>query len=250
MAVVAPPQVASETEEKATGLAALPPDDVFAALDSSPTGLSAAEAEARLERYGPNVIREARKRPLNYSLLRNFANVMALLLWAAAGLAFIAGLPQLGIAILAVVVINAVFSFWQEFKAEKAVEALRKLLPTLARVLRDGQEQRIPADELVPGDVLIIAEGDSISADARVVEEFELRADNSTFTGESVSVRRAADPSIQPELSYAERPNFVFAGTTAATGSGRAVVFATGMNTGFGRIAQLTQSVQSAESPL
>ncbi len=250
MAVVAPPREASEVEDRASELAARPPEEVYATLGSSPTGLSAEEAQARLQRYGPNVIREAKKRPLIYSLLGNLTNVMALLLWAAAVLAFVAGLPQLAWAILAVILINAAFSFWQEFKAEKAVEALRKLLPTYARVVRDSQEQRIPAEELVPGDVLILAEGDSISADARLVQESELRADNSTFTGESVPVRRTAEPSTREELSYAEQPNFVFAGTTAATGSGRAVVFATGMDTGFGRIAQLTQSVEAAESPL
>lgn len=249
---VLPPQeaTAEAVEARAPDLAALPPDQVYAALGSSPDGLTAAEAQARLERYGRNIIQEAKKRPLIYSLLANFTNVMALLLWAAAALAFVARLPELGIAILAVIFINAAFSFWQEYKAEKAVEALRKLLPSFARVVRDGQEQRIPAEELVPGDVLVLAEGDSISADARVVQEFELRTNNSTLTGESVPVRRTAEPSLQEDIGYTDRPNFVFAGTSAATGTGRAVVFATGARSAFGRIAQLTQTVESAPSPL
>ncbi|HPL28613.1 MAG TPA: cation-transporting P-type ATPase, partial [Anaerolineae bacterium] len=251
MGVLPPPEVTAEVvEERALDLAAQPPDEVYAALGSSPNGLAAAEAQTRLAQYGPNLIEEAKKRPLIYSLLGNLVNIMALLLWAAAALAFIAGLPQLAWAILAVILINAAFSFWQEFKAEKAVEALRKLLPSFARVVRDGQESRIPAEELVPGDVLVLAEGDSISADARVVQEFELRTNNSTLTGESVPVRRTAEPSLQEGLAYTDEPNFVFAGTAAATGTGRAVVFATGARSAFGRIAQLTQSVAAEESPL
>jgi len=231
-------------------LVALPAERVYEALGSAPEGLTAAEARARLERYGPNTIRESKKRPLIYALLANFTNIMALLLWAAAALSFIAGQPQLAWAILAVIVINAAFSFWQEYKAEKAIQALRKLLPTYARVIRDGQEQRIPAQELVPGDVLVLAEGDSISADARVVEEFELRTDNSNLTGESVPVRRTAEASTRQNASPTEQPNLIFAGTTVATGSGRAVVFATGASTAFGRVAQLTQTVESGASPM
>ena len=249
MAAVAPPEVIAREEERASDLAALPPEEVYTALGSSPQGLTTPEARARLERYGPNILQVAKKRPLIYALLANFTNIMALLLWAAAVLAFIAALPQLAVAILAVIFINAIFSFWQEFKAERAVEALRKLLPTYARVVRDGEEQRIPAEELVPGDVLILMEGDSISADARVVEEFELRTNNATLTGESVPVRRTAEPSTEA-VALTERPNLVFAGTTVAAGTGRAVVFGTNGNTAFGRIAQLTQTVQAAESPL
>jgi len=239
----------AETEE-AQRVVALPPDQVYGVLDSAPEGLTSAQAQERLARYGRNVLPQAPSTPLYIKFLSNFTNVMALLLWAAAGLALLAQQPQLSIAILAVIIINAGFSFWQEFKAERAVEALKRLLPTYARVLRDNQEQRIPAEELVPGDVLILAEGDSISADARIVQEFELRSDNSTLTGESVPVRRTSEPSTQPDLALADRPNLVFAGTSVATGSGRAVIFATGTDTAFGRIAQLTQTVQAALSPL
>jgi len=251
MAASAPPQVQERIgEERAPQLVTLPPEEVYAALGSSPQGLSSAEARARLERYGPNILQEAKKRPLIFSLLANFTNVMALLLWGAAALAFIASLPQLAIAILAVIFINAGFSFWQEFRAERAVEALKKLLPSFARVIRDGEEQRIPAEELVPGDVLVLAEGDSISADARVVQESELRSDNSTLTGESLPIRRTAEPSLREDIALTEQPNVIFAGTAVAAGTGRAVVFATGANTAFGRIAQLTQTVEAGLSPL
>ena len=252
MAVAAPPRAPTEVEEaeEQPGLAALPPQEVYAALDSSPAGLTTAEAQERLRRYGPNVLREVKETPLIFKLLANFTYPMALLLWAASGLAFLAGLPELGIAILAVIFINAAFSFFQEYKAEKAVEALKELLPTYARVIRDNQEQRIPSEELVPGDVVVLSEGDAISADARVVEEFELRTNNSTLTGESAPVRRTAEPSTEAGISYTDRPNLVFAGTSVATGSGRAVVIGTGANTAFGRIAQLTQTVEAGLSPL
>ncbi|MDI7275903.1 MAG: cation-transporting P-type ATPase [Anaerolineae bacterium] len=250
MARTASPQVATEAEQEASRLASLPPEEVYEALGSSPAGLTAAEAEERLRRYGANALQEARKTPLIVKLLANFTHLMALLLWAASALAFVAGLPELGVAILAVIFINAAFSFWQEYKAERAVEALRELLPTYARVIRDDREERIRAEELVPGDLLVLGEGDAISADARLVSEFELRTDNSTLTGESVPVRRTAEPSIREGIGYVDQPNLVFAGTSVATGSGRAVVAYTGMSTAFGRVAQLTQTVEAAQSPL
>ena len=241
---------AEEVEARAADIARLPPDRVYAALGSAPEGLTAVEAQRRLAQYGRNEIQAAKKRPLILAFLSNFTHTMAILLWVGAALSFISGQPQLGIAILAVIIINGVFSFYQEYKAEQAVEALRKLLPTYARVVRDGQEVRIAAEELVPGDVLVLAEGDSISADARVVEEFELRTNNSTLTGESVPVRRTAEPSARTDLGLTDQPNMVFLGTTVATGTGRAVVFATGMNTAFGRVAQLTQTVEAEQSPM
>jgi magnesium-transporting ATPase (P-type) len=229
---------------------ALPVGEVYTALGSSPGGLSAAEARERLARHGPNAIRALRGRPLWKKLLANLTHLMALLLWVGGALAFVGGMPQLGWAIWVVVVVNAAFSFWQEFKAEKATEALRRLLPASASVVRDGQEQKVPAAELVPGDLLLLAEGDSISADARLVEAHELRVNLSTLTGESKPARRTAEASHRDDLTIAERPNLVFAGTAVSAGTGRAVVFATGMDTEFGQIARLTQTVGEELSPL
>jgi len=233
-----------------TRIESLVPAEVYAALETSPDGLAPEEAQRRLEKYGPNTLREAKKTPLIVKFLANFTHLMAILLWAASAMAFIAQMPQLGVAVIAVIVINAVFSFWQEYRAERATEELKKLLPRYARVIRGGEECRILAEELVPGDVVILAEGDHVSADARVVEEFELRTDNSTLTGESAPVRRTAEPVLQPDLSRTELANMVFAGTTVATGTGKAVVTATGMNTEFGRIAELTQTVHVEPSPM
>ncbi len=228
----------------------LSPGDVWAALGSRPEGLSPDEAAARLARFGPNAIREVRGKPLVLRFLANFTHLMALLLWAGGLVGFLAGMPQLGIAIWSVNLINGIFSFWQEYRAEKAAEALRRLLPTHARVLRDGDERRVAADDLVPGDLLLLAEGDRISADARLVREEELRVDQSTLTGESHPARKTGDPVPGDGLSRAELPNLVFAGTSVVSGGGTAVVFATGMETEFGTIARLTQGVREERSPL
>src|SRR5512136_633254 len=240
---------APETHSRAV-VQSLPSTDVYPALQTCPAGLSRAEAADRLGRYGRNAIREVKGKPLVLKFLANFTHVMAILLWFGGLVGFIAQMPQLGIAIWMVNIINGVFSFWQEYKAEKATEALRQLLPSYARVLRNGEETRILAEELVPGDVILFAEGDHISADGRLVQDAELRVDQSTFTGESHPVRKTSDPVLQTDLAAAELPNLVFAGTSVAAGRGQAVVFATGMETGFGKIAHLTQAVGEQLSPL
>jgi len=175
---------------------------------------------------------------------------MAIMLWIGGAVGFIAQMPQLGIAIWLVNVINGLFSFWQEYRAEKATEALKKLLPTYTRVLRDGEERRILAEDLVPGDLMLLFEGDRISADGRLVEVSEMRIDQSTLTGESHAVRKTKEAILESDLAYAELPNLVFAGTSVTTGTGKAVVFATGMATEFGKIARLTQEVEEELSPL
>ena len=228
----------------------LPVEQVFAALDSDPQGLSSAEAQNRLTRYGRNVLREPPRTPLIRLLLANFTHLMALLLWIGGGIAFAAQMPTLGIAIWLVNLINGLFSFWQEYKAEQATAALRRMLPLYARVRRAGAEVRILAEHLVPGDVLLLAGGDHISADARLVRETELRVDQSALTGEAHPVRKTAEPVSGEGLSRVELPNLVFAGTSVVAGAGEAVVFATGMRTAFGDIARLTQSIGDQLSPL
>jgi Ca2+-transporting ATPase len=228
----------------------VPVSAVYAALQTRAEGLTQREADARLARYGRNTIREIKGTSLLLRLLTNFTHLMALLLWIGGLIAFIAQLPQLGLAIWAVIVINGVFSFWQEYRAEQATAALRRILPSYARVLREGQEQRILAAELVPGDIMLLAEGDHISADGRLIQESELRVDQSTLTGEAHPVRKTADPVLRLSLTHAEVPNLVFAGTAVATGAGKAVVFATGMTSEFGKIAHLTQTVEADISPL
>lgn len=234
----------------ASSVSTLEPGAVPGALDTTLGGLTNTEAAARLTQYGRNELHEARRTPLYRKLLADFTHLMAILLWVAGALAFVAGMPQLGIAVWLVVLLNGAFSFWQEYKAERATEALRKLLPVYARVLREGQEQRIAAEELAPGDIMLLAEGDAISADGRLVQAFELRIDQSTLSGESRPVHKTADAVVGADLALAELPNLVFAGTHVIAGTGRAMVFATGMATEFGKIAALTQAIGVQLSPL
>lgn len=222
---------------------------VYWALATQLQGLTQAEAQERLQRFGRNAIGEAVRRPLMVTFLPNFTHLMAILLWIGGGIAFIARMPQLGVAIWLVNLINGVFSFWQDYKAEKATEALRRLLPTYAHVLRDGEARRVLAEELVPGDIILLAEGDHISADGRLVQEAELRVDQSTLSGESHPVRKTAEAVLRTDLAHTELPNLLFAGTSVAAGTGKAIVSATGMNTEFGKIAHLTQSLGEELSP-
>ncbi|MCX6071772.1 MAG: cation-transporting P-type ATPase, partial [Chloroflexi bacterium] len=224
--------------------------DVYQALETSTDGLPEGEPQARLSLYGPNVLTAAPRVPLWRHLVSHTTHLMALLLWGAGLAAILGRQPTLGVVIWIVVLINAGFSFWQQYRAERAIEALSRLLPTYTRVVRSGIEQQVEARDLVPGDVLVLAEGDNIPADARVVEEFGLRTNNTTLTGEAMPARKSAEPSLRPGRTEIERPNLVFAGTSVVSGTARAVVYATGMLTQFGRIAHLTQSVHEPPSSL
>ncbi len=221
---------------------------LFARLGSSPAGLTSEEAARRLRSYGPNELPTPRPpHPLRL-LFAQVSHTLALLLWAAAGLAFLAGLPQLGWAILAIIGINAGFSFWQEYRAGRLVEALRGRMPQAVRVRRDGVEQRISAGELVPGDALIVRRGDRVAADARLVEAVDLLLDYAVLTGESEPVERSAGAA--EAASLADAGNCVLAGTTVLEGSGEAVVFATAGATAFGKVAALTERLYLEASPL
>ena len=228
----------------------LRPQQVFESLETSPDGLDTAEAQSRLSLYGENVLSEEQKEPLGHKILKYTLHPQAGILLLAALLAAIGGDSGLSLVILALIVFNAIFSYWREYRAEQAVEKLKAILPSYAHILRNGKAEHILAREVVPGDVLILAEGDNIPADARVVEEYGLRVNNSTLTGESVPARKIADASYQQGISELEQPNLIFAGTSVAAGTGRAVVYATGMLTQFGRIAHLTQSIADPPSPM
>jgi len=226
-------------------------EEIYRELDSSPAGLTEEEAAKRLARFGPNVLKEVRRKPLLLRFLENLTNLLALLLWAGAVLAFVAEMPELGWAVCAVIIINAIFSFWQEYKAERALEALKRLIPRKARVLRGGREKEEPATSLVPGDIILLEEGDSLSADARLIEASDMRVDNSALTGESKPIHKtSAAVSDGRDFLWTETPNLVFAGTTVSSGYGKAAVIATGMDTEIGRIASLTQELKDEKSPL
>ena len=233
----------------------LSPGEALKSLKSSHDGLSQNEALRRLKEFGPNQIDKVPPESLLISFLKEFIHFFALILWLAAGLAFFAdyrqpgeGMDALGYAILGVIVINGLFAFWQQFRAERAVAALEKLLPHYVKVLRDNNISLILATHLVPGDVILLQEGDNVSADCRIIEAFSLRVNNATVTGESMPKARDAEPSSEEDLLHGR--NTLLAGTSVVSGEGRAVVFATGMHTEFGKIAHLTQTTSSGSSPL
>ncbi|WP_052049859.1 cation-translocating P-type ATPase [Leptolyngbya sp. KIOST-1] len=249
----------------------LPPEEVYSALDTEVTGLSDLEAQRRLDRFGPNELPEPAHRPLWLRFSDQLTHFMALLLWVAGGLAFISHTPALGWAIWAVIWVNAAFSFWQEFRAEQALAALKNVLPSQVRVLRGGELVPMAARQVVRGDVVQLEEGDRIPADARLVSAEGLYLDVSVLTGESLPVARNPHPvrqretlplrSGQPLHRRGEQPqheranpaeisNLVLAGATVAAGRGTAVVYATGTHTEFGRVAHLTTDVGREPSTL
>ena len=224
----------------------LPVEAVPAALQSTPQGLSQLEAQRRLERFGANRLPSLRRRPLVLRFIDQLVHFMALLLWVAGGLAFAAGTPQLGWAIWGVVLINGVFSFWQDYQAERTLAALKRSLPRQVRLFRDGVPTQLSAELLVPGDRILLEEGDRVPADSRLIRAVELSLDLSVLTGESQAVARHADAIAGPVDAKAaliptrERANLALAGTTVAAGRAEAIVYATGGETEFGHVAHLT----------
>jgi magnesium-transporting ATPase (P-type) len=237
------------TARSDAGPQALELEQVYAAYGTGPSGLGPAEAGERLRRFGPNRLAEVRGPGVARRLLDQFVHVFALLLWAAGLLALLDGQPQLALAIVAVIVINGMFGSWQEYRAERAVAALKRLLPPAGRALRAGEDVDLPAEALVPGDVLLLAEGDRIAADVRLVQTDDLRVDESSLTGEAHPVLKSARLERAGCLAR-QAANLAFAGSDVVAGRGRAVVTATGMATEFGRIAHLTQAVRPGLSPL
>jgi calcium-translocating P-type ATPase len=236
-------------------IAELLDDDALASLNVSREGLDGPEAARRLVEFGPNRIEKIAGTPLWFRFVREFTHFFALILWLAAALAFLAdrlepgsGMGQLGVAIVAVILVNGVFSFWQEYRAERALEALRQLLPARVRALRGGRLRELDMDELVPGDLVLLEEGDKVPADCRLVEAHGVRVDTATVSGESLPAARRAGPDRAGSPLIAE--NLLLAGTTLVSGRARAVVFATGMHTEFGKIAHLTQATGETLSPL
>jgi len=224
-------------------------------LNSRPEGLSAREAARRHKEFGPNRVERVRKEPLALRFLKEFTHFFALILWFAAALAFTAetlnpggGMATLGGAILGVILVNGLFSFWQEYRAEKAISALEKLLPRKTKALRDGAIALIPVEQLVPGDIVLLQEGDNIPADCRLIEAFGVRVNLATVTGESLPKAMDARPSDSDDPLHAK--NILLAGTSMVSGEARAAVFATGMHTEFGKIAHLTQTAGESPSPL
>lgn len=226
------------------------PEQVLREFETDLKGLDTKTAQDRLVKYGRNLLKETGGKSIFIVFLSNFIHLMAILLWLGGIIAFMAGMPQLGIAVWLVNVINGTFSFWQEYRAGKATKALKRMLPSYATVIRNGEEEKILSEELTVGDIMILAEGDKISADGRLIQVNDIRVDQSTLTGESNPVRKISDAVLKDDITKAEIPNLVFAGTSVAEGNAVAVVTEVGMKTEFGKIANLTQTTEKDTSPL
>jgi magnesium-transporting ATPase (P-type) len=238
-------------------LAQCPLDQLYKLLEARPEGLSTSDVEKKLREHGPNVLPEVRRTPITRKVIAQLTNLFNVLLVFAAVLSFItgyisndAGSIEMGVAILFVVVASVLFSIYQEHRAERAVEALRRLVPENVRVLRDGKTTRMAVSRIVPGDVIVLEDGDRVPADARLVIAFEISVDNSILTGESEPQPRGDSCSGDRECEVQDLPNIVLAGTIITSGTGMAVVLATGGKTHFGQVVGIARAVEEPLSPL
>ncbi len=224
--------------------------DIAARLHASDSGLTAADAGQRLDQYGPNEL-QAKHRVSPWALLAaQFKNVLIVILLVATALSAFLGHAVEAVAITVIVLFAVLLGFIQEFRAERAIEALRQMAAPQATVLRDGQEIQVAAREVVPGDVLILHTGDRVAADGRLIEAVNLQVQEAALTGESLPVEKRTEPIAEADIALGDRRNMVYAGTAATYGRGRAMVVATGMATEFGRIAQLLETVETGRTPL
>jgi Ca2+-transporting ATPase len=228
----------------------LSPEEVLVRLRVDENGLSPAECAERLRHYGPNELQAARRVSALALLLEQFKNVLILILLVASLLSIFLGHGVEAIAIAVIVLFAVLLGFIQEYRAERAIEALREMAAPTARVLRAGDEMEIPARNVVPGDILLLRAGDRVPADARVLEAFNLQADESALTGESLPVAKQSAPLAADPGSAGDFVNMVFAGSTITYGRGRGVVVATGMETEFGKIAGMLTSIETEKTPL
>ena len=225
-------------------------DEVLQRLETTATGLTTAEAKNRLDQYGPNAIPEKRRRSLLVMLLGQFTDFMIVVLLLAALISGFIGEPQDTIAILVIVLLNAIIGAVQEFRAERAVAALRKMAAPEARVLRDARAITLAATELVPGDVVMLEAGNVVPSDLRLLEVEEMQADESALTGESLPVAKQTASLSAAKLAVGDRFNLAFKSSLITRGRGKGVVVATGLNTEIGHIAGMLQGEASVKTPL
>ncbi|MGE4511472.1 MAG: HAD-IC family P-type ATPase [Sulfurimonadaceae bacterium] len=231
-------------------------EQLFEKYNTSYEGLSSQEARRRLNDFGTNEIASAQKKNYLKEYIKQYMQFFAVLLEVAALLAFVAhryapaeGNDILGYAIVVAVIINATFSFWQEYKADKAMEALLRLMPTMVRALRDGKALSIDAKWLVPGDVVLLEEGEKIAADGIILEHAGLSINTASLNGESRPSRRH-EKAKEGTKRAIDAKNMVFAGTSVVSGSGRVLVVATAQATEFDKITTLTKNVQKNLTPM
>ncbi|MFH0786199.1 MAG: cation-translocating P-type ATPase [Pseudomonadota bacterium] len=219
-------------------------------LETSLQGLSSEEAQRRLGRYGPNELTEKKKKTFLVMFFDQFKDFMILVLVAAAVISGIIGEASDTIAIVVIVILNAVIGFIQEYRAEKAMAALKKMAASHAVVLRDHQPAQLPASRIVPGDVILLEAGNGVPADLRLIEENRLNIDEAALTGESIPVEKHLRPIVDPSIPLGDRRNMAYKGTFVTHGRGTGIVVSTGMKTELGRIAAMLRDEQEVKTPL
>ncbi len=228
----------------------LPIEACFERLESGPGGLRQTEAARRLREHGPNQLEAARRVSPWSILIGQFKNILVLILLAATVLSILLGHGTEAVVILIIVGLAVFLGFLQEYRAERALEALRRMAAPMATVIREDQEERIPSEQLVPGDIVVLHAGDRVPADLRLIEAINLQIDESVLTGESVPVEKMTEPIPDPQIPLGDRRNMAYAGTIVTYGRGRGLVVATGMRTEFGAIARMLQSIEQEKTPL
>jgi magnesium-transporting ATPase (P-type) len=228
---------------------ALPLEEVFRQLDTRTDGLSRQEAEERLGRYGPNRLRPPKTRGPLVRFLQQFHNVLIYVLIAAGVITALLGYWLDTAVIFGVVIINAIIGFIQEGKAERALDSVRKMLSLRAVVIRRGQRLEIPAEQLVPGDIVELKSGDKVPADVRLFKSKNLQVQEAMLTGESVPVEKTTH-AVAEDASIGDRPSLAYSGTLVTSGQGRVVVVETGDRTEIGRIGTMLSEVQTLTTPL
>ena len=225
-------------------------NEIIEVMNSSVSGLSSDEAQKRLAEYGPNELKEKEKRTLFMMFLDQFKDFMILILIGAAIISGIIGEPADTIAIIVIVVLNAVIGFIQEYRAEKAMAALKKMAAQIATVIRDGKPANIPAVEIVPGDIVLLEAGKVVPADMRLIETAQLKVEEAALTGESIPVEKHIKALHDEMLPLGDRKNMAYKGTTVSYGRGAGIAAATGMDTEIGKIATMLQEEEEVKTPL
>jgi Ca2+-transporting ATPase len=240
----------TNTNDRPINWSRLDPKDVVQKLQSSDTGLASEEAHRRYAQYGPNELIEKQRKSLWIMFLDQFRDFMILVLIVAAIVAGVIGEPVDSIAIAVIVMLNAVLGFVQEYRAEKAMAALKKLAAPSTVVIRNGQAETVPANQLVPGDLVLLEAGNVVPADLRITETAQLRIQESALTGESMAVEKDSAPIKEADLPLGDRKNMAYKGTLVTNGRGQGLVTDTGMQTELGRIAGLLQGEEEGKTPL
>jgi P-type Ca2+ transporter type 2C len=224
--------------------------EALEALGTNPAGLSAAEAAERLEHYGPNELETTGRHSALALLAEQFRNILIIILLVAVALSAFLGHAIEAVAISVIVLFSVILGFVQEYRAERAIEALRQMAAPTATVVREGEETDVPAREVVPGDIVVLHAGDKVPADGRMIEAVNLQTEEAALTGESLPVTKHTARLTGEALALGDRKNMVYSGTAATYGRGRAVIVASAMQTEFGKIARMLQTVETSKTPL